>query len=206
MDVTALPTTRAEAKATGAKHYFTGEPCKYGHVAPRKTKGACLDCLKNEWEEGNKKRAAYFRQYGQSDAGQAAKKRYYETNKEAVKEKAKARAKEDKQQYRKKWASENLIAVRAKTKVRRRKHRAATPRWLTKTQVTQMRDIYERAIAITRLTGIKHVVDHIIPLVHPDICGLHVPWNLRILTQDANAAKSNFLPSEDLWLAFAEGA
>ena len=33
-----LPKTRAEAKATGAKYYYTGEPCKHGHVAPRKTK------------------------------------------------------------------------------------------------------------------------------------------------------------------------
>ena len=36
MDTTNLPKTRAEAKATGAKYYFTGEPCKHGHIAPRK--------------------------------------------------------------------------------------------------------------------------------------------------------------------------
>jgi hypothetical protein len=43
-----LPSTRAEAKKTGSKYYFTGQPCKHGHIAPRKTKGACVDCLKAE--------------------------------------------------------------------------------------------------------------------------------------------------------------
>lgn len=40
-----LPRTRAEAKARGAKHYFTGKPCKYGHVDQRYTDdGRCMEC------------------------------------------------------------------------------------------------------------------------------------------------------------------
>jgi len=40
-----LPTSRAEAAATGSKHYFTGKPCARGHVAPRFTSiGACSEC------------------------------------------------------------------------------------------------------------------------------------------------------------------
>lgn len=43
-----LPRTRAEAKASGAKKYFTGQPCKNGHVAPRYTKGVCVECAAEE--------------------------------------------------------------------------------------------------------------------------------------------------------------
>lgn len=37
--------TRAEAKAAGLKRYFTGKPCKYGHIAERATvNGLCYEC------------------------------------------------------------------------------------------------------------------------------------------------------------------
>lgn len=34
-------------------------------------------------------------------------------------------------------------------------------------------------------------VDHQIPLNHPLVCGLHVPWNFQYLTEEANQLKSN---------------
>jgi hypothetical protein len=36
--------TRAEAKAKGLKRYFTGKPCKRGHVSERRVGGNCVDC------------------------------------------------------------------------------------------------------------------------------------------------------------------
>jgi len=37
--------SRAEAKAKGLKRYFTGKPCKHGHVAERVVVNAtCVEC------------------------------------------------------------------------------------------------------------------------------------------------------------------
>ena len=37
--------TRAEAKSSGAKRYFTGAPCKHGHITERATvNGCCITC------------------------------------------------------------------------------------------------------------------------------------------------------------------
>lgn len=41
------PIGRTEAKALGERHYFTGEPCKNGHVAVRYVQsGACYECIR----------------------------------------------------------------------------------------------------------------------------------------------------------------
>jgi hypothetical protein len=43
-DYSDLPTSRGEALRTGAKRYFTGKPCKHGHISPRGSLGHCLEC------------------------------------------------------------------------------------------------------------------------------------------------------------------
>lgn len=191
MDATTLPKTRAEAKATGATHYFTGEPCKHGHVSPRKTKGACLECLKVEWQQGAETRADYFREYNKREGVKDRKHEWYAENHEQVKQAAATRPLHVKREYQKAWKDRNVVWVRADTKARRRKHRDATPPWLTQKQKSEIRQLYQIAITMTQTTGEQYVVDHIVPLRGESVCGLHVPWNLRVITREENLIKSN---------------
>ena len=185
------PSTRKEAQRTGATHYFTGLPCKYGHIAPRKTKGTCVECLKVEWIKSNEFRAEYFKQYNRREEVKDKKNEWYEANKEQVMNAAKIRPIEIKREYQKAWKERNTTWVRADTKARRRKHREATPKWLTKKEKAEIRQLYQIAITMSKTTGEQYVVDHIVPLRGNDICGLHVPWNLRVITQEENLKKSN---------------
>jgi hypothetical protein len=56
-----------------------------------------------------------------------------------------------------------------------------------------MQSLYVISDALTDI-GHPHQVDHIYPLIHPRLCGLHVPWNLRVVPTALNQAKGNRLP------------
>jgi hypothetical protein len=181
------PTTRKEAQETKATHYFTGVPCKHGHIALRKTKGTCMDCLKIEWEETNAKRALLPK----SEASKKAGKKYYENNKEVVKLRALSRSPEDITKYRKTWKKANPELVLANDKHRRTKHKQATPKWLTQEHKTEIKQFYLDAMLVSKVTGVPYAVDHIVPLRGELVSGLHVPWNLAVITREENSKKSN---------------
>jgi hypothetical protein len=189
MDYSEYPNNRKEAQKLGIKYYFTGQPCIRGHIALRKTKGSCLECMKEDWVIDNKKRS----EKPKSEASKEAGKRYYEKNKELVKARANARPPEEKQRNRNKHKEKNPNLYKALVSVRKRRHRQATPKWITAEQKLAMRQLYLQAMELTKLTGERYVVDHRVPLISDVVCGLHVPWNLRVITQDENLRKSNKL-------------
>ncbi len=71
---------------------------------------------------------------------------------------------------------------------RRKKRNKSMPPWADKKAI---RNMYLEARRLTKVTGVKHEVDHIIPSNHKLVCGLHVENNLQILTEYENAVKSN---------------
>lgn len=74
---------------------------------------------------------------------------------------------------------------------RRASKQLATPTWLTTKQKEDIKQLYWLAQDLYRTVGEKYQVDHIIPLQNDLVCGLHVSWNLQILPEDQNYAKSN---------------
>lgn len=71
---------------------------------------------------------------------------------------------------------------------RRKKRDKSMPCWANKDAI---QSIYFKARCLTLKTGIPHEVDHIVPSNHPLVCGLHVEYNLQILTEAENQEKSN---------------
>ncbi len=91
------------------------------------------------------------------------------------------------------WKKKNYYKVLADNSVRRAGIKRACPYWVDKTAIE---NIYAEATTLSNTTGVSHHVDHIIPLKGRGVCGLHVPWNLQIITAAANLKKTNkWLPT-----------
>lgn len=121
-------------------------------------------------------------------------RQYREKNREACNERARV------------WNSDNPDRVNARHASYRREkpHRyagyvakrnaaklRATPVWADLDAILQF---YEDASRMTRETGIKHEVDHIVPLQGKFVCGLHCEANLQVLTKRENISKHNKWP------------
>jgi 5-methylcytosine-specific restriction endonuclease McrA len=180
--------TRARAKEIGLSRYYTGKPCIRGHIAERMIGGNCIQCNNDRnlaarranpqrhqsyvkaWEKRNIQK--------RKEIEARANKKYREKNREMALAYARA------------WAKENPGKALAHCRERQVKKLQRTPRWAN---LTSIRTVYEHAAALSRATGIKMHVDHIIPLRGKTVSGLHVPWNLQIIPAVTNIAKGNRL-------------
>jgi len=64
----------------------------------------------------------------------------------------------------------------------------ASPPWVKRSDFDKLE---ARKKQLTEQYGIKHVLAHIVPLTHHNVCGLNVPWNIKVVTWYANATESN---------------
>lgn len=94
----------------------------------------------------------------------------------------------------------NMVLAEAKKKPEKFRIRAMnrhcdklqrTPKWLTVDQKHLIAEFYKKANYLTKTTGCKYEVDHIVPLRGKNVSGLHVPWNLQVITKSENTKKGN---------------
>lgn len=119
--------------------------------------------------------------------------KYYQDNKEQV---SAYRVTTNEKERQKKWRQANQHVKNYHTAAYRAQEKLATPKWLSKEQLLEIRALYKEAKRLSKDTGIQHHVDHIMPLNNENLSGLHVPWNLQILTARDNITKSNRVDGE----------
>lgn len=76
-----------------------------------------------------------------------------------------------------------------RSKLYRLQLRRATPPWVDRQAI---KSLYKEAKRVTKLTGVLHTADHVIPLRGLLVCGLHVHTNMQVITQQENMQKGNF--------------
>jgi hypothetical protein len=164
-------TSRAEALERGLTYYFTGKPCVNGHVSKRNTKNrccyVCVSLARDAWSNANKEKC---REYS---------KRF------------RLNSPEKRQVISARWKARNPDKVNAQCAKRRASKHSATPPWLTNAHLNQITSYYTYAKLRERLTSVEHHVDHIVPILGKSVCGLHVPWNLQVITATENLRKNN---------------
>ena len=187
--------------------YFTGKPCKHGHIAWRVGKhGVCIACRnqrqeakrladeRKRIEAAEKKRAALQNVHGREIVYRAeAKERgaaTYFTGEACPHGHFAERITGSGQcvTCAASYYRNDKAAYVARAAARRKHQRLATLSHLTK---DDFRPIYEERARISKETGIVHHVDHIVPIKNDQVCGLHVPWNLQIITARENLSKHN---------------
>jgi len=203
--------SRKEAISRGLKHYFTGQPCKHGHVSDRFVASKkCRRCgieqnaewMRNNPEQWkaisrNSKRRTYntvrnaesCRRFTEKNRDNPA---YHERNAmraAAWREKNPERAHAIQRAY--KESHRGVLAARTSERKGRQRH--ATPQWAN---LAAIELIYREAAAISARSGVTHHVDHYFPLKGETVCGLHVENNLRVIPWIDNIRKSNRLPTE----------
>lgn len=202
--------TRKEAKERGLKTYYTGKPCKHGHLSERYTKnGTCVECqaavnkeygaewrkanpeYSRQYYEANKERLAEYNRQWRKEHSRGYDPQYYEANKERLAEyyrQWREANREKRAEHQRRYIAKNRDKLTANQAKRRAAKLDRTPAWAD----LDMIDVfYALAKEMTEETGTVHHVDHIIPLQGENVSGLHVATNLQVIPAADNHSKGN---------------
>ena len=138
----------------------------------------CMSCVNEVKRQWNLQHPGAHKQWYQENKEHKAK--YWREWRENNKDRLSA-------EY-KKWAAANKHIVNALVARRVARKKQAVASWIDHDAV---RAIYAQAAELTAQTGIRHEVDHIVPLQGQMVSGLHWEGNLQILTKTENLRKKN---------------
>lgn len=145
---------------------YRSDPCRRGHEGIRDVRnGACIECARLRWHLYPSTRAKNARNRNKPES----------KVKSAIRDR--------------KWRTENQEHCSDYSAQKRARRRKATPAW---SDPKARMEFYRDAKRITKETGIKHQVDHIVPLKSKRVCGLHCEANMRVIPATENLQKRNF--------------
>jgi hypothetical protein len=207
-----LQQSRAACKKYYKKHRTKEleRAARYRAASPDKVRAACKAWRQRHREKMREpKRRAYHRdverarQQKRRDYAKHTRKRleaareYRRRNRERVREWGRRYALEHPDGPRRakaKWKRQNPDAVAADRACRRAAEMRAMPPWQRRKDFIPIHALARR---MSKSSSIPHVVDHIVPLRHKAVCGLHVPWNVRVIPASDNLRKSNRFSSDE---------
>ena len=190
--------SRKQALKRGLGFYFTGNPCKRGHIAERYVSNCtCVQCVREKdlntyWSnpEASRKRVLRYAQENKEKV-RLRNADWRKRNKDHLREYESRRwltQIEDRRSSLRQWCSKNRDKARALGAARRAAEMKRTPQWADRNAIGR---VYAQARLAEAVTGFPHHVDHIVPLRGKGVSGLHVPWNLQVLEASENLRKGN---------------
>jgi len=165
------------------RFYFTGKPCKNGHISNRyRCNNECVECRAEKNKELKQKQIDWSAKNKERKLA-ISKLRYLE---QAEKERLRSRTKyaknpEKVRETNRKWANKNPKFWTEYGAYRRAKLRNRTPKWA---DLLKIKELYSNCPK-------GYHVDHIIPLQGKLVSGLHVENNLQYLPAAENLRKFN---------------
>lgn len=211
--------SRADAIARGLNRYFTGKPCKHGHLSERVTTTYdCIECRRTIYRERDAdNHRARLKKYRDNNLDKARQSwnEYYARNRDS--RLARNRELYDPEKKAHQWAKyskENRDAIRSRGRAYQKKNaekfaaKSALLRAGFRARNSELDCLaFDEAFALCKTraieTGVSWSVDHMIPLRAKNASGLHCAANLQVIPSAINTRKGNrmWLTQPGEWIA-----
>ena len=178
---------RAKERENREPKSLTCLECNVSFKGFTRSKKYCSDTCKAIAQRRNAKEA----RRRNKDKIRETSRQFYIKNKERIAKRNKKWALSNPEKVKEKlirYRENNPERCREQVSRRRAARLRAFPEYVNRDEIN---NVYRLAKIREKSTGEVCNVDHIIPLQNKKVCGLHVPWNLQIITFEENMCKNN---------------